>query len=69
MAKCLLCGKAMATIKAQVNKKGTPVRYGLRYSCRNKQCEDYDEQYVRQGYPSDAKVKEIRSKRTLPYRK
>jgi hypothetical protein len=68
MAKCILCGREMATIKAQSNKKGEPIKYGLFYSCLNKKCADYKEHYVRSGYPSDKRVDEVRSHRKLPYR-
>jgi len=68
MAKCLLCGKTMATVKVQVNRKGEPVKYGLRYSCVNKRCKDYGEQNVRKGYPSDKRVAELHKHKVLPYK-
>jgi len=69
MAKCLLCGKEMRTVKVQSNANDEPIKkYGLYYSCGNKRCADYDEHYVRSGYFSDKKVDEIRSHKTLPYR-
>ena len=59
MALCMLCGRGMGFVRDHDE---------WLYSCKNQKCADYGEFYVRQGYPSDAKIKAIHSHKVLPHK-